>query len=250
MGYGLERMIAKVPSIIINGRATHSNKDLFRAKNMQVRASEWTCLLGPSGSGKSTLLRLIAGLTTHVNFLGNINASDNNTLDGRVAYMAQSDLLLPWLNTDENIRIGSMLRGSKIDTRAMEKIIKDVGLLDHRTKYPSQLSGGQRQRVALARTLMENKPIILLDEPFSSLDAKTRLEMQDLVTSQFIGKTVLLVTHDPNEAVRLCHRIYIFDGQEIEITESLVGPFPKNINDNELHILQAKLLDQIRGNAL
>lgn len=250
MGYGLERMIAKVPSIIINGLATHSNKDLFRAKNMQVRASEWTCLLGPSGSGKSTLLRLIAGLTTHVNFFGNIKASDNTTLDGRVAYMAQSDLLLPWLNTEENIRVGSMLRGSEIDIRAMEKIIKDVGLLDHRTKYPSQLSGGQRQRVALARTLMENKPIILLDEPFSSLDAKTRLEMQDLVTSQFIGKTVLLVTHDPNEAVRLCHRIYIFDGQEIESTESLVGPFPKNINDNELHILQAKLLDQIRGNAL
>ena len=164
--------------------------------------------------------------------------------------MAQSDLLLPWLNTEENIRIGSMLRGSKIDTRAMEKIIRDVGLLDHREKYPRQLSGGQRQRVALARTLMENKPIILLDEPFSSLDAKTRLEMQDLVTSQFIGKTVLLVTHDPNEAVRLCHRIYIFDGLEIESTESLMAPFPKDINDKELHSLQAKLLDQIRGNTI
>jgi putative hydroxymethylpyrimidine transport system ATP-binding protein len=161
--------------------------------------------------------------------------------------MAQSDLLLPWLRADENISVGSRLRGEKIDNDELEIIIQNVGLIDHCKKYPSELSGGQRQRVALARTLMENKPIILLDEPFSALDAKTRLEMQDLVAEHLQEKTILLVTHDPSEATRLCNNIYILNDHEIYITKSLPPPFPKNINDEDVFLLQTKLLEEIRS---
>ena len=174
-------MSSIIPSLHIDGSAAFDGNTLFSVKGMAINSSQWTCLLGPSGSGKSTLLRLIAGLDTHVEFNGSLEASDNLQVHNRVAYMAQSDLLLPWLRADENIRVGSKLRGEKIDNHELEIIIQNVGLIDHCKKYPSELSGGQRQRVALARTLMENKPIILLDEPFSALDAKTRLEMQDLV---------------------------------------------------------------------
>ncbi|MDG2186923.1 MAG: ABC transporter ATP-binding protein [Hyphomicrobiales bacterium] len=240
-------MKSTIPSLCINGHALFEDNILFNAKNMIIGSSQWTCLLGPSGSGKSTLLRLIAGLDTHVVFNGDIKASDNNMFNNRVAYMAQSDLLLPWLNVIDNIKVGSKLRGDKIDNNILDVIIENVGLVDHRQKYPSELSGGQRQRVALARTLMENKPIILLDEPFSALDAKTRLEMQDLVVMHLQDKTILLVTHDPSEATRLCHNIYLLNDNEIYSTKSLPPPFPKSINDRDAFSLQTQLLEEIRS---
>ena len=240
-------MSSMIPSLHIDGSAAFDGNTLFSVKGMAINSSQWTCLLGPSGSGKSTLLRLIAGLDTHVEFNGSLEASDNLQVHNRVAYMAQSDLLLPWLRADENIRVGSKLRGEKIDNDELEIIIQNVGLIDHCKKYPSELSGGQRQRVALARTLMENKPIILLDEPFSALDAKTRLEMQDLVAEHLQEKTILLVTHDPSEATRLCNNIYILNDRKIYLTKSLPPPFPKNINDEDVFLLQTKLLEEIRS---
>lgn len=137
--------------------------------------------------GKSTLLRLISGLSTGADFTGDITASDGQGVADRVAYMAQSDLLLPWASVSQNILLGARLRGETPDTDRLHRILARVGLTDHAQKRPSELSGGQRQRVALARTLMEDKPVILLDEPFSALDAQTRAAMQDLAVEVLAG---------------------------------------------------------------
>ena len=122
-------MSSIIPSLHIDGSAVFDGNILFSVKDMAINSSQWTCLLGPSGSGKSTLLRLIAGLDTHVEFNGSLDASDSLQVHNRVAYMAQSDLLLPWLRADENISVGSRLRGEKIDNDQLEIIIQNVGLL-------------------------------------------------------------------------------------------------------------------------
>lgn len=243
----LGAMMETAPAISINGDAELAHEVMFANIDMEVRAGQWTALLGPSGAGKSTILRFIAGLDTPAIFTGQIKASDEVSLAGRVSYMAQDDLLLPWLTVLQNIHLGSRLRGEKVDFDKSMRIIRAVGLLDHARKLPSELSGGQRQRVALARTLMEDMPIILLDEPFSSLDMRTRADMQDHAAEQLKGRTVLLVTHDPNEAVRLCQTIYILQSQELQKTQSLTPPFPKPLADKKLFALQAKLLSAIRA---
>ena len=190
------------PNILVSGIAHLGGKLLFDSLTLQLRSGEWTALLGPSGSGKSTLLRLIAGLPVAAEFDGQIKADDQQSLSGRIGYMAQKDLLLEWATIRENVALGSRLRGEKCPPDRLANIIAEVGLNDKAEKRPCELSGGQRQRVALARTLLEDRPVILLDEPFSALDARTRADMQDLAATT-LWPDVMLVTHDPGEATRL-----------------------------------------------
>lgn len=206
------------PAIDIAGRAHLNGSVLFGPVDLTIGAAEWTCLLGPSGIGKSTILRLIAGLQTGADFDGTIAATDGAALPGRSAYMAQDDLLMPWLDVLGNVLLGSRLRGMPGQRDRAMDLIGRVGLADHVAKRPRHLSGGMRQRAALARTLMEDRPVILLDEPFSALDARTRAEMQELAAELLTGRTVLLVTHDPPEAARLGHAIWV-------MTETGFTPF-------------------------
>ncbi len=202
-----------VPGVTLKGDFNHQDQVLFTGLTLKVAAGVWTCLLGPSGVGKSTLLRLLAGLKTGGRFCGTIKTDDDLPLQNRIAYMGQSDLLAPWLNIHDNIVLGARLRGEKPDVARADRLISRVGLSDHRNKRPAALSGGMRQRVALARALMEDRPFVLLDEPFAALDAKTRSEMQELAFEMLAGRTVLLVTHDPSEAARLGHHIRILTEQ-------------------------------------
>ena len=203
-------------------------------------------MLGASGVGKSTLLRILAGLPVHWEFNGSITTSDNEPLVNRVTLMAQQDLLLPWANLVKNVALGARLRGEKVNNERTHALIERVGLIDHLHKRPTELSGGQRQRVALARTLMEDRPIVLLDEPFSALDARTRSEMQDLAAELLEDCTVVMVTHDPAEAARLGHRVLLLttDGvEEIEIPDS--AP-PRPVDDSDTLMIQGKLLRRLR----
>ena len=232
---------------MVSGFAHIGERLLFESLALPLRSGEWTALLGPSGSGKSTLLRLIAGLPVAAEFDGNVEADDQHDLSDRIGYMAQQDLLLEWATVRDNIALGSRLRGEACPRGKLSDIIGAVGLDDKAEKRPCELSGGQRQRVALARTLLEDRPVILLDEPFSALDASTRVDMQDLAAGHLIGRTVLLVTHDPGEAVRLCNHIYLLQDNSLIKAQSLSGPFPTPVDDSDALALQAKLLLQIRS---
>ena len=198
----------EAPGAKLAGSFSHESRLLFENLEFALSAGQWTCLLGPSGVGKSTLLRLFAGLDTGGEFSGVISSDDNLPVYNRAAYMAQSDLLVPWLDIRDNVLLGARLRKETPDLEKANDLIGRVGLDQDVFKKPVELSGGMRQRVALARTLMEDNPFVLLDEPFSALDAKTRAEMQELAFSMLNGKTVFLVTHDPAEAARMGHKIY------------------------------------------
>ncbi|MDA7963717.1 ATP-binding cassette domain-containing protein [Ruegeria sp.] len=237
------------PDLTISGQAHINGATLFAPLTLTLAAGQWTCLLGGSGVGKTTILRLIAGLDTGARFSGHITASDGQPVAERVAYMAQDDLLLPWDTVAQNVTLGARLRGETPDLARRDRLIARMRLQDHLTKKPAELSGGQRQRVALARTLMEDRPIVLLDEPFSALDARTRADMQDLAAEALQGRTVLLVTHDPAEAARLGQTITVMTPQGLIPCAPPHAPAPRNVDDLETLETQGALLRLLREDA-
>nr|WP_174821944.1 ABC transporter ATP-binding protein [Ruegeria lacuscaerulensis] len=238
--------VTQAPDLTISGSATIDGAPLFAPLTLTLGAGQWTCLLGGSGVGKTTVLRLIAGLETGAAFNGQITAGDAQPVTSRVAYMAQDDLLLPWATVAQNVSLGARLRGEKPDLARRDRLIERMRLQDHLNKKPGELSGGQRQRVALARTLMEDRPIVLLDEPFSALDARTRADMQDLAAEALAGRTVLLVTHDPAEAARLGQSIVVMTAQGLTPCEPPSAPAPRHVDDLETLETQGALLRLLR----
>ncbi|WP_417830626.1 ABC transporter ATP-binding protein [Thalassospira sp.] len=220
--------------------------DIFHDLDLTLKAGSFTCLLGPSGVGKSTLLRYLAGLVEG-DVSGNITCSDNIPLAGRVAYMAQQDLLLPWRTVHENVVLGAVLRGEKPEYEKASHLLSQVGLGDAAHLRPAELSGGMKQRAALARTLMEDRPVVLMDEPFSALDPLNRLRLQELAARVLRGKTVLLVTHDPLEALRLGDHVHVLAGSPARLQDAITptGQSPRNITDPDILAQQAELLGQL-----
>lgn len=237
------------PGLHIQGSARIGDTAVFGPLDLTVAGGAWTCLLGPSGVGKTTLLRLVAGLDRVTSFDGQITATDHQPLAGRLALMAQSDLLMPWLDVMGNTLLGARLRGETPDRARAAQVLARVGLADHMHKRPGQLSGGQRQRVALARTLMEDRTIVLLDEPFSALDARTRSQMQDLACELLNGRTVLMVTHDPAEAARLGDTILIMEQGGLSPFAPPPGSPPRAVDDPAALQAQAALLTRLRDSA-
>jgi putative hydroxymethylpyrimidine transport system ATP-binding protein len=232
----------------VRGLAHDGDVPLFENLRFRLEGGRWTCLLGPSGVGKTSLLRLIAGLAPGALVM----ADDGRPLERRVALMAQQDLLLPWLPVVDNVILGHRLRGAsraernRLRERA-QALLARVGLDRQAAAMPATLSGGMRQRTALARTLMEDRPIVLMDEPFSALDAITRHRLQDLAAELLVGRTVLLVTHSPLEALRLGHRLYVLSGRPAAPRGPLLpkGSPPRDAADPTLLAQQAELLGEL-----
>ena len=182
-----------------------------------------TVLLGPSGCGKSTILRLIAGLETTTSGSIAIGGKDVTHMDPSlrgVSMVFQSYALFPHLTVRENILFGLKVRGiAKEDRRErLEKAARMVGLADLLNRKPAQLSGGQRQRVALARSIVSRRPVCLMDEPLSNLDAKLRAEMRDEIRSlqQKLGLTMVYVTHDQVEAMTMADQVVLLQQGRVE----------------------------------
>ncbi|PTP45222.1 ABC transporter ATP-binding protein [Vibrio splendidus] len=219
--------------------------------SLSLNAGKWTVLLGRSGCGKTTVLRYLAGLLDDkVEWQGTLATSDELPLTDRIAYMAQQDLLLPWLSVIDNVCLSHRFQNTASDkarqTNQALELLSAVGLAEHASTMPDQLSGGMRQRVALARTLMQDKPVVLMDEPFSALDAVTRHKLQSLACELLRDKTVVLITHDPQEAVRLADNLYVLQGTPANAQSLSVPNTPTpRVLDGECAELQQAILDQL-----
>lgn len=200
----------------------------------------WHSLLGRSGCGKSSLLRMIAGLQACDS--GRVETGRLDSGASAIAYMAQDDGLLPWLTTRQNVQLGPRLRGEPLEQcrERVDELMHEVGLAPWADALPAVLSGGMRQRAALARTLLEDRPIVLMDEPFSRLDSITRDELQTLACRLLRDRTVLLVTHDPMEALRLSHELHILQvGSPTRLLSECLNSLPPRALDD------ARLLEQL-----
>ena len=193
------------------------SKPLCARFSLQLRGGKTSALLGRSGAGKSTLLRLAAGLSTPQQ--GHISSSLPGALSQQVAWMGQRDDLYPWLSIRDNITLSARLNGQRPDNRRAEALLAQVELAGLGDARPDSLSGGMRQRVALARTLYQDRPVVLMDEPFAALDVMTRLRLQSLTAGLLRGKTLLLVTHDPLEACRLAHDIFLLEDTPLRVRD-------------------------------
>jgi ABC-type nitrate/sulfonate/bicarbonate transport system ATPase subunit len=180
--------------------------------DLRVEAGELVALVGPSGSGKSTLLSMIAGLEPPTAGAIALHGDPSAPRLGRVAYMPQRDLLLPWRTALDNAGAGLEARGiPRREARARARaLFADFGLAGFERAYPAALSGGMRQRVAFARSALAAGDLLLLDEPFGALDALTRASLQHWLLEIWgrLGLTCLLVTHDVDEALLLADRVY------------------------------------------
>ncbi len=191
--------------------------------SFQVAKGSLTVLLGPSGCGKSTILRMIAGLeevTTGQITIGGQDITYKDAAKRGVSMVFQSYALFPHLNVRENILFGLKVRGVSSDERRkrLSEVAKMVGLEELLLRKPANLSGGQRQRVALARSIVSQQPVCLMDEPLSNLDAKLRNEMRDEIRAlqQKLGLTMIYVTHDQIEAMTMADQVVLLQSGRIE----------------------------------
>ena len=202
--------------------------------NFAVKTGEVVSIIGPSGCGKSTMLNMGAGLYAPsagvVKVAGEVVQGPNS----HVAFMLQKDLLMPWRTINENIEFGLELRGTSASERRQtsQRLLKACHLDKFGNHYPHQLSGGMRQRAAMARTLAVDTLVLLMDEPFSALDAQTKMILQqDLArTVSDEKKTVLFITHDLAEAVALSDRILVMSERPGTIVEEVIVDIPGRNN--------------------
>ena len=201
---------------------------VVRGVSLAVAAGEMVCLVGRSGCGKTTLFHGLAGLSVPDAGRVLLHGEDVTGKPGRVSYMLQKDLLLPQRTIIDNVCLPLLLAGAaKREARAKaEPLFERFGLAGTERSYPSQLSGGMRQRAALLRTYLMDNDVVLMDEPFSALDALTRRDMRGWFLSMVsdLGISCVLITHDVDEAVEMADRILVMRGRPNEgEPSSLVG---------------------------
>lgn len=210
-----------------------SEKTVFKDLDLRVNAGEFVCLLGNSGCGKTTLLNIIAGFVKKTSGSVLLNGREINSIGTDRVMLFQESSLFPWLNVIDNIEFGLKMTGMDRSERykKAKEILDAVHLTGNEDLYIHQLSGGMKQRVALARSLVMNSRILLMDEPFSALDHFTRekLRTELLRVWKKYGKTVLFVTHDVEEAVLLADRILVFS----PVPGRIVKDVPIGIDRNE-----------------
>jgi ABC-type nitrate/sulfonate/bicarbonate transport system ATPase subunit len=224
-----------------------SRLPVLESIDLSVAAGEFVALLGPSGCGKSTLLRLISGLEQPTS--GSISAEGAliDRPDPSRILVFQDPTLFPWATVWNNVATGLDARGVlKQDRHRVDSALDLVGLRDFSKAYPDQLSGGMAQRAALARALVNDPALLLLDEPLGKLDSLTRLTLQEELVSLWRreGFTAILVTHDVEEAVLLASRVIVLSGRpgRIKAEFKVERPYPRHRDDPELVGLRRQIL--------
>lgn len=225
----------KFDSLSFKYRDDNINYTALKDINLSINEGEFVSIIGPSGCGKSTLLSICAGL--------NFPSTGNVLLDGKAiqgtgfdrGVVFQHYSLFPWMTARENVLFGLHQLEGKKDKKEFEdiadKYLQLVGLKEFANKYPSQLSGGMQQRVAIARAFALNAPVLLMDEPFGAVDAKNKVILQDILLKLWdngkTGKTVILVTHDIDEAILLSDRIIVLSAGPGKVKKEVFVEFPR-----------------------
>jgi NitT/TauT family transport system ATP-binding protein len=208
--------------------------DVLRGIDLEVRAGEFVALVGPSGCGKTTLLNICSG------WLHPTSGTVDRPARQRMVF--QQDGLFPWLTVDENVLLGLRhLPDTHERRRRADTLLSLIGLSAFRCAYPHQLSGGMRQRVELARAIGGDTPLLLMDEPFSSLDYLTRVKMRQelamLLREQ--PRTVVLVTHDIEEAAQLAERVLVLSERPARIRDEVAVPIPRPRDPTDAEVVKA-----------
>ncbi|MCL6305343.1 ABC transporter ATP-binding protein [Pseudomonas syringae] len=232
-----------MPESLMDIRVEHkafAGNTVLHGIDLSLQSGEIVSLLGPSGCGKSTLLRIVAGLEH--DFRGSVQR-----IQGEVAFVFQEPRLMPWLTVAQNIGFSD---DDRYDRHWVGQLIEEVGLSGFADALPKALSGGMAQRVAIARGLYSHPAVLLLDEPFSAVDAFTRMKLQDLLL-QLAARhaiTLLLVTHDVDEALYLSDRVLVMGSRPGTITHQLpVGlQMPRDRRDPLLARLKAQALTELQ----
>jgi ABC-type nitrate/sulfonate/bicarbonate transport system ATPase subunit len=236
--------------------ASYDGLEVLRDLSLEVREGELVSILGPSGSGKSTAFSVLTGALAPDT--GELLVRGAPPAPGATpfAYMPQQDALFPWRRVLDNLTLGLEVQGvGRREARErVAPLIEPFGLAGFERSWPFQLSGGMRQRAALLRTVVQDRPVLLLDEPFGALDALTRTAMQRWLEGlrEAYRWTVLLVTHDVREAIFLSDRIVVFSPRPARVTSTVEVPFPRPRGgalpaDPAFAALEAQLLDDLLG---
>lgn len=227
-------------------------KETLQDINLEIKEGEFICIVGPSGCGKSTLLNIVAGLEEA--------SSGEVLLDGKKVtgpgadrvVMFQESALFPWLNVEDNVRFGMKMAGlaQEEQEKRLDKYLSMVQLSAYRKYYPHEISGGMKQRTALARALVLDSQVLLMDEPFSALDKQTinllRTELEHIWEKT--GKTIFFITHSVEEAVYFADRVVILSDNPGEIKDIIPIdlPRPRQIDDDEFIHLRGRILKKVK----
>lgn len=207
--------------IIKNINFKYNDNEIYKNFNIEFKRGKINCIIGKSGCGKTTLL----------NYISQKYCFENK----KIAFVFQNDNLIPWENIYVNLKIiaKQYFDKEKIE-KEIDKILKDIGLIEFKNSYPNELSGGMRQRINFARALIGSPDIILMDEPFKSLDIKSKHEMINLVMELRKKSivTIILVTHSIDEIIKLSDIVYLLGERPVRILETAEGVKIKNIVEN------------------
>ncbi|MBR1142638.1 ABC transporter ATP-binding protein [Bradyrhizobium sp. AUGA SZCCT0431] len=235
---------AKVPAVELRGVgktfvSRQASIDVLSGVNLSLGDGEFVTIVGPSGSGKSTMLNLLAGLDHPSAGAVMCQGRRIQGVNTDIGYLTQHDCLLPWRTVEDNIAVPLEIRGLARSERMARVGIAQVGLEGFERHYPNQLSGGMRKRAMLARTLIYDPPILLMDEPFGPLDAQLKLTMQAELLKLWSArrKTVVFITHDIVEAITLADRVVVLSARPswIKLDEQIMIPRPREVHEVRFH---------------
>lgn len=228
----------------------HQSHDILSDLNFKIKSGEFVSIVGASGTGKSTIFRLIVGLEQPNKGTIYLNDKVEQHRLGKVGYMPQKDLLIPWRTVLENVALPLESKHRNYDKERVLHALESVGLEHTHDKYPDQLSGGMRQRVSFLRASQSKADLLLLDEPFSALDAMTKIQMQEWLLKQWdrTKTSIVFITHDILEALFLSDKILVIHETPIRLVEEFNVPLmrPRNreqLDTSELIQLKNELMD-------